>query len=455
MRADPAFGRGAGGRRPRRRGAALRLGAALLAVCTPMTAVCGAAGDRERSAGHSSERSLLAAARNTYLLRTGRVFFPDDQPVRPDVLPELTPTQIALIAEILASELEQIQTAQRTHAAMLAREFPGHDATRVALSIEPTLTGAAMANSQPNSGRIRIDARVVQAIYRAAMINAFDPIRDEAGADVPDAAETQRRQQRAFNEFDQFHRQVINLPSSPALSDLRALRTPNPERERALGRLMSDGLAMIEARFEMLDTLLRSQRLERLFLGAIRFMLAHEAGHVALAHPVSPADCGQAIANELTADRYAVLVSDLAAFPRIRDTMRHGSAPLAPYASVTSFTDYVPEPSDGHAPFFKYAYGLAGFDLRFDTVPNCLYPTPAVRVAAIAPFAEIIDFVHRLAMDDLAHRRYGSAQTRQRLGNRPFERIWPRLSASRLPADLAPLQALLTEIFYDTYDRRD
>lgn len=441
-----------GTRRPartRRLGTALCLGAALLAACTPMGAVRNIAGNGEQIAGNLRQPGAVAAARNTYLLRSGRVFFPDNEPLQPGRLPDLSDAQVDLITLILETELQGIRDAQSRLAATLGREFPGHDAARVRLTIEAEARDTAWAGSQPDTGHITIDARVVQAIYRAALIATFAP-ESEVGTQMPMA----RREAFAFQRFASFRSYLAAMPSLRLLGDLRAFTrgASAPDSDPQLGRALAGASEMMNSRLADSGAIIVSRELEREFLGAIRFMLAHEAGHVALSHPIAPQSCAQAVANEYAADRYAVVVSNLAAFPRIPGNVLRGGVLIEPDEAQN-------HPSDGARPFFSYAYGLAGFDSRFATLADCRYPSPEERLAAIGPLAALIHTIHGSAMYDQSLRRFGSAQERRRLAAAPpFEAVFATLPRQAetdgpFPADLAPFNLLLRDIFYDTYNR--
>ena len=428
-----------------------------LSACQAPAAAANAARNRNEVAGNAGRPAAIAEARNTYLLRSGRVFFPDDQPLRPDFLPDLSDTQIELIATILESELQNIRDAQRRHVTMLAGAFPGHDIDRVRLDLVPTATGAALAGSLPDTGRITIDAKVVQAIYRAALIAIFAS-ESEVGADMP----MEGRQAFAFRAFAAYRLQLASLPEFRSLGDLRAFRrgASAPDRDADLDRRLAGGMELLNDRLMEAGTIIMSKQLERAFLGAIRFMLAHEAGHVALAHPVTPVSCEQAVENERTADRYAVLASALAAYRRMPGlVLRHG-ATFAQEVILSPLEDMVFERSDGAVPFFSYAYGLAGFDSRFETLPGCRYPEPRERLAALAQLAAVINSVHYVAVRHQSLRRFGSRETRRNLGTTPFEDMFPNLprlaeTDGPFPADLESLRPVLREVFYDTYRRDD
>lgn len=400
---------------------------------------------------------LVNEARNIYLLQSGSVFYPDGQSITPAQLPTLSDAQVDLIGSIMTVELERIRKTQAAHAALLAREFPGHDATRVPLVLQTTRTGSASAGSVPQTGTITIDARVIQGIYRAAVIWVFDG-KDEGDGS---AEAMSSREFRAFHLFDDYRLRLADL-RSVTLGDnvtgaglaLRAVTGGQAAQDRAFAQ--AD--ALFARSFEEAGTMIASRQLERAFLGAIRFMLAHEAGHVALAHPIAAASCEEALANEATADRYAILVSDLADYDRIPGIVLARGSTQWSWHQLTPLDQQVLDPSDGSQQFFGFAYDLAGFDLRLGTAADCSYPAPAQRLAAVAPLANAIHAVHQRAVRDQALRRFGSSAARRGLGTAPFDEVFSYLPETATeertyPADLQTLRTLLSEVYYDTYNR--
>ncbi|NYT39900.1 hypothetical protein HZY97_03960 [Sphingomonas sp. R-74633] len=430
----------------------------MLGGCMPQN-IAGTVYDNREALARAVRRPMLVnEARNLTLLRSGAVFYPDTQPIVPGALPALEDVSINLIGSIMNVELERIRNAQRVHAAMLGRAFPGHDALRVPMHIVPTDNGVASAQADTGTGAVMVDVRIIQAAYRAALIMVF-----AAEDDLPSSVDTPaKREAYAFNAFANYRARLRRLRSFALGDDLTGARLGmsvlgnDADRDRAIAQAG----AMFDRALEESSTIMESKSLERAFLGAIRFMLAHEAGHVALGHSTSPANCDEALANEAAADRYAVLVSDLADYGRIPGIIVARGATDHSVQFVTPLESMVTDPSDGAHQFFGFAYGLAGLDTRLRAVPGCSYPAPELRLAEIQPLANVIDSVHDLAVTDQYLRRFGARDTKQRVGTGRFDMYFPRLqeiatAEKPFPADLAPLRDQLSEVYYDTFRREN
>jgi|GEM_PF-6736694 len=408
--------------------------------------------------------SELHSARNTTLLRNGFVFYPKDDQIDPDVLPRLSDAQIATIEQILLAEARDLQQAQRDHAVFLASRFPGHDSTRVPSRVHLTAYDGPEAGSDSDTGDVQVSARVIQATFRAAVVATFFEATNNQGADVygfdpvvgdgvasrdPALVEIERRSFQAYR----FFRQRLN--TTPASRQLDPRDAQNLE---AAGRVFDEMLA------DSL-TVQMSHQLEAAFLNAIRFMLAHELGHVALHHPRSPADCDEALANEATADRYATILSGLAAYKRAKPiVLRKGASP----GFTTEFEppDKLTSPADGASEFFRFGYTLAGFNLALGRLPGCEYPGPRARFGALSPYSHVYFKTFERAATDRALKRYGNRKTKLSYrGHDFFDRFFtslPRIVAHNneslgkddiVPDDLETERSTLSEIYHAVFNQ--
>lgn len=440
------------------------LAAPLLGSCTVQGAASTLYHNRNALRAAAERPLLVHEARNLYLLRSGDVFYPEGQVTNPAELPPLSDKAIALIGSIMEVELQHIRGAQTAHAAMLAREFPGHNPLRVSLRLVPTDYGTASGTSIPTTGDVVIDVRIIQATYRAALISVFSA--DSGLNSTVDTLTYQENQ--AFYAFSDYRARLRNLRSFTLQDDLTGARLGLS----VLGNESDQQHAFTEANqlfnrlLEESSTMIESQRLERAFMGAVRFVLAHEAAHVALNHPSTPATCEEALINEAAADKYAVLVSALADYARIPGMVIAQGSTRYSMTFLTPIERLVVDPSDGSSQFFGFAYSLAGLDSRLNAAFECSYPEPKQRLAAIRPLANVIHTVHSRATMDQSLRRFGARSARRELGATPFDTFFLYLAETATaeaetttaeepyPADLTPLRDMLSEVYYDTY-RRD
>ncbi len=412
-----------------------------LAGCTPTNIAQNVIANRHEIARNLNQPFAVHSARNTYLLRSGEVFYPSTGPL-PAGLPELTDDQRKALKQILLIELQNIKAVQVRHAALLAQKFPGHDATRVQIALDMSENDRPFAVSDATSGAVTVDAKVVQAIFRAAIIATY--------ADDPDHPLESAQQAIAFKHFQAFRYSLGDLPSLALKTDVEALAKGDP-------------MQMLNQRLAQAGVMLDSKMLEARFLNAIRFMLAHEAGHVALDHSVSPTTCDEAQRNEATADRYAVLVSALSAYDQAKPiVVKKGSSQMF-WSQITPLEETILAAPDGASEFFDFAYTLAGFDLKLSALPGCAYPTSAARAEILKPYSNAYFMVFDNAQDNEALRRFGSSEAKRELREDPFPHfftVMPTLidmnnqsldQNKTLPKDMDAEKPALSEIYHVAY----
>lgn len=407
---------------------------------------------------------MLHSARNTSLLRSGLVFYPSEDQIDPDVLPRLSDAQIAFVEEILLAEARNLQQAQRNHANFLMSRFPGHDAARVPAQVQLTPHDGPQANSDSETGDVQVSARVVQATFRAALVATFYDVADNQGTDtygfdpvIGDGAPGRDPsliaiERRSFQAYRLFRQRLTSMRSFTLLNDLNALRSLETA-SRALDESLMDS-----------GTILVSHQLEAAFLNAIRFMLAHELAHVALRHPKFPARCEEARANEAVADRYATILSGLAAYERATPIVLANGSSRSFWRQLTPMEELVNGPADGAGEFFRFSYTLSGFSLALARLPNCEYPGPRARFATLAPYSHVYFRVFQFAQTDQALRRYGDRATKRSFRTTNFfDRYFaalPQIVAAnnesleqdnRVPEDLEAERPALSEIYHAVF----
>jgi hypothetical protein len=397
----------------------------------------------------------IHSARNTNLLRAGLIFYPDGSPMDPDVLPPLTDAQLKIIEEIVGVELQSVHQVQVQHSAFLVSRFPGHDPKRVPIQFELFANGDALAVSDSGTGMVAIDASVVQAIFRAALVSIFSDSSDygfdpAVGETISKSSSLRATERAAFAAFSNFRWRLGNLSSFTFASDAAAMLGGMSAAEEMLDRRLHDS-----------ETILESRQLESAFLNAIRFMVAHEAAHIAMGHPVSADTCAQARANEDIADRYATIVSGLVAYQRAAPiVLESGATPNYQIQKSPLLEESVLAPADGSSEFFRFAYTLAGFGLALGQISDCEYPSPRVRQEALEPYGYAYYQTFTFAQNDEALRRFGSREVKRYYRDTdPFPRVFAALPKivsmnnesldqnHKLPDDLEAERTVLSEVY--------
>ena len=226
-----------------------------------------------------------------------------------------------------------------------------------------------------SQGEISLDARVLQAIFRGALLenrrlggdDGFSVfLRPGLNAsqkfDVTYVPSAQTEEQRAaIAELLRLIEDVKATPGHGVVGDIFAVWSEDDFTEAPW--------------FRMTDFALRSQDLQLRYLGASLFLLAHEFGHLALRHHDRLKSIQEAIPEgsrgeesdycstrrdiEHEADLYALLL-------------------LSPYGQSDSpppFLDFfgIGQNLTGYRNFFQYGYDLGGFTQT--SGEDCSYPT--------------------------------------------------------------------------------
>lgn len=328
----------------------------------------------------SAVRPLTVAdTRGTFLMKSSRIFYPRGIPGDPGLIPDLTEAELTGIEHMLEVELTRVTATQSQHRGLLVAQFPGFDDRRARVHLEIKNQRLAFAATE-QSGRMFVDAKVIQAIYRAALLSIL------VGENFVGTKE--ERERLAFAKFAQFSQQLEGMSPVLPVSDARGFAKRAWQAKGTLLDRIENGLdGLLAARLHDMALVEQSQSLERSFLGAIDFLLSHETAHLVLGHFPLATDCEDARARELVADQYAVLLVGLARFDRLPLTMKQASNG---WINLFGISAAIP---DGYEPFFRFAYGLAGFDSVMGSVPECSYPPSDEREKALAPFASMIDGV--------------------------------------------------------------
>lgn len=421
--------------------------------------------------GQTLSRPLTVAnARGTFLLGASRLFYPDGVPSDPDLLPDLTAKQLKEIENLLDSVVTRVDATRLRHAALLSRAHPELRPVPGKLNITVLNQGKSVAAIE-GSGRLFVDVKVVQAIYRSALLStliddvgngwwsfpSIAPAIDEFDQKlIEDTTADMSKEQLAFSRFATFSSELEKMSSLQPLSDMsgfaKGARTVGDGD--LLERSMAGTFGVLQTRLADMAIIERSRALEKSFLGAIAFFAAHELAHLALGHFPVTLQCTEAQSREFDADKYSVLLNAIANFDSLpRLTLRpDGTASGRSAQALVALSSTVSD----HEHFFRHAYGLANFDSALGSIPGCIYPPQDERNKSVQAYADmIIDAIqHALWIDALRH---SGMVLPQDLFQSPFEDYFEKVTAPPTDADVSIIERarlaashhdLLRDIFF-------
>lgn len=427
----------------------------VLSSCSTESVIQNVFQNREYIADTLQRPVSVADARGTFLLKSSRIFYPNGIPQDPSVLPQLTAAQIKEIERLLERVIERVSLTQRRHAPLLARTFSGLDITRGIVGITILSQGQAIAATE-KSGRMYVDGKVVQAIYRSALLAVL--VDDEtvgAGKD---------REQLAFARFSEFNNKLGGMSSFLPLSDINGFAKSAKRNEGGglLDNMMFGAFGILETRLNDMALMEQSRALEEAFLGAIEFLAAHETAHLVLGHFPLTGVCADARTREFDADQYAVLVNAMAQFDSVSKITLDRVDSGGFSASGAAARSLMFRPEQYYRQFFRHAYGLAGFDSMFAGIVECAYPPYTEREKTAQPYSEIVKEIIEDARWADGLRRSGDRGAREALGSSPFESYYDSMRNDAKKRSTEPTlqylernRALLRDLFYTYYRPAD
>lgn len=339
----------------------------------------------------SSTGDLKEQLTSSYLYRSVKRFYPEGAPADPaTVYPTLDGQQLREIeSELQAMSSLLVQRHQERRAVLefvLKRPVAAASAPRFV--VERTLRPTAFSSQE---GRITVDVRVLQAVFRGALLSAGGATDDSFGTNaasadgfkVVDPEQQTQRQRELIQAAVELTREIDRIPAKTMLGDVAGM----------LGRDSLDA-----PWFRMSELTLRSQRLQWTYAGAALFLMAHEMGHLALGHHAmlarlqsetadagrtdNSAYCQQRRDLEHEADAYALVLLTRG----LGDTAAAAALPIDMFGldAITGFDS-----------FFRYGYPLAGFD---GGGGQCAYPTAFERHAFVQEGEDTFRELARRAM---------------------------------------------------------
>ncbi|WP_295762636.1 hypothetical protein [Undibacterium sp.] len=352
----------------------------------------------------------VGEAKNTYLIKSSKLFYPNGIPEDPDYLPPLTDDQLKQIQNLIEARLNVILKTHASHLRLIKVQFP------TAISELPAIKVIVLKADRPTagtemSGRIYIDARVVQSVYRSVLLIALSP--DTKTVGKTDKKATERN---LFAQFTEFRKELDGVSPLLPLSQITAIAS-GERQSNGSGVLdvVASGIAgLMNAKLKDSELVGTSMAMEEIFLGSLEFLMAHEVGHLALKHFPVTNICFTAIERENEADKYAVLNNSLAHFdslPKVVMTYDgwgkiSGGPGRLENQGVLSF-----------AHFFGFAYELAGFDSMISAQLGCQYPSPEQRFLTVEFFATTINELIRVTRITDSWHKSGDPDFVNEMGN--------------------------------------
>jgi hypothetical protein len=322
----------------------------------------------------SSSGQMKKAMEASFLFKSADIFYPDGKiPEDPSTLPRLGPESVRLIQRTVDSLVKgTIKTHDELETLFGAREF----------KMNVRLDNKGMIAAQVDeTGELLLDVKIVQALYRAAIVSAFRAEIDLA---------------RVRNDV------AIDAPLTAADQDLAIAKLLEIRQEvrQTRGKSMVGDLAssmrddMEGSWFSMSRLAEQSERAQAHYVYQLLFLVSHETGHMALGHhegSLAPDDCQGFRDREEEADLYAA----------IQVAMQ--TRQMAAY-DMFGMMSPVPSASSGIKDFFELAYTFSGFD-SVQHSAGCQYAPPEERLkAANEVFAVVrsgqIDHIWSQALKD-------------------------------------------------------
>jgi hypothetical protein len=426
----------------------------LLASCTSASILSNVIDNREYIGDTLNRPLSVADARGTFLLKSSRLFYPHGIPDDSDTIPPLTGKELGEIDRMLSERLSRIMSIQEKHRALLIDHYPGFDIARAKVKLAILSQGTAVAATE-SSGRMFIDAKVVQAIYRSALLSVL------VERTTPSIGKEQERE--AFAEFADFNKKLGEMSSFLPLSDLSGF-TKGVEQAKDsgnLGKLFGGMWGVLESRLRDMHIVSQSQSLEDSFLGAMEFLLAHEMAHLVLGHYPASELCAEAQERELIADRYAVLLNVLSSYENAAKVELTENADGSLSSRGRGATGLLFVAPDSFAQFFKHAYELAGFDGLMQSIADCRYPPSSDRSKAAQPFSKVIVEIITDARWADGLQGTGNKKLFEALGNSPFDHYYEAMLKEAEKRTDEPTQdyikrhqSLLRDVFHVYYRSR-
>ena len=305
----------------------------------------------------TSSAEMKRQMQGSFLFASADLFYPQGLPADPATLPDLGPAQIAELQKQVSAMLGSLRQANTRFAPALTDLFDTPVAAEPAVRVMVVNTGRPLARIAGN-GEISLDAKVIQAMFRAALVATFETeiMLPRIKAGVPNAAAgvgDTEGQRVAVREMLALKARVGELEGRSAVREAFA--------DTDLRSAGEDGTGW----FAMRSLLQRSEVALRSYTAQQIFLLGHELGHSVLGHHELGAglDCEALQGVERDADLYAAFMLAIA----------------TPDDAVQDlFGMFGRSLGEGLETMFEHTYEFAGFAAP-GVAARCPPPDPAER----------------------------------------------------------------------------
>jgi hypothetical protein len=312
----------------------------------------------------------------SYLVLSAKRFYPG----------EAVPADPALLSEeLIGDNLRPIQKELSDFAAMLRKlhEAKRENIEKYGLKLTPKLSSkvsivnsSSIAANTKRDGLVTVDVRVLQSIFRGAVLEMYRASGDHSPTDS--FVHTSEKFDESFNpsEATAEQRKAIEslLETVHQIDQIRG-QTMMGDLFGALGDDNLDG-----PWFQITDIAMKSNNLQTRYVGAVLFLLAHEQGHLALNHFNRRDALEKEGAISQQADKDSRLCQGLRQLEQEADVYAllllspHTSSPVEA-AIADSFDEF--RNIVGFRNFLNYGYNLSGFADGEHTA--CRYETNRTR----------------------------------------------------------------------------
>lgn len=405
----------------------------------------------------------VADVRNSFLFKSADIFYPDGMPQDPSQLPVLDANQLHILEEFISTASDRV--ADDTHRFQdVLKEIYGPTLVPTRVKRIALEQGDVVEARVDVDGTLYVSTNVVQAIYRGVLLDSL-----EQDQEAPkDAAARQQEEAAAFQAFDEMRKHLKSMSLAAPVNEIEyGLQGAEQTTGGAEDKIM--GAAFNALAGELNDYLFiqRSKALSGAFFDAMVFVAGHELGHLELGHlPLKPvADiCAEIGQHELDADRFSSILLALDQYADLTYNVQNDQDGIG--WTINEPRDVSP----GYEPFFKYAYGIAGFDdLR--RPGDCVPPSADERgKRAAAQYGMATEVLNGAAFDRFLlgpwwMRLFGlhysdevSADPEKEFEEQyhemgePVENIKPDVHLNYSPDDLAAAKDELKSLFFYKFD---
>jgi hypothetical protein len=385
---------------PRRATATRRISAAqsswrtrfVIALCAlALTSLCGCI--TYEVEGESSG-SMKKKVQEFFAYKNARMFYPNGVTGSPEELPELDGKAVKAIEVTYQAMLEaSIVSHARQNSqlsAMFERPLPDEVKASVVVVDAPLVRGQPLARMEAD-GTLVMSTKVAQAMFRTAILRGMQST-DLGGVRFMDG-DIRRFGERADDEREmigQFNRLIDEVSAARGRSVVGDL----------ISEMRDDDMQGSWSR--MNDFAQMSAEVENAYRAPIRFLIAHELGHLVLghfsSHPIASTVVDQDLCRrqETEADVYAIAL--ISTMPEYRKLLDQGGLGLEDTLFGGSLFLY------GHREFFESTYDLARFAPPAGAAAEsqCRYETPQERYAFLEKVKDtIIDAGRNPTMTEL------------------------------------------------------